>query len=138
MGWPRRSAAWGGFQGSRVRWLVGGAEALVRRELRRGHRYGGIVLDPPTYGHGAKGQPWRIEHDLPRLLADCSDLLVQRAGFLLVTTHTTGLEPDRLRQLVLDTIDAREGGRDIEAGVLEIEPLQGEPLRLGAFARLTR
>jgi len=136
--WARRNAALSGFPESPVRWIVDDAQAFVRRELRRGHRYDGIVLDPPTYGHGAKGQPWRIEHDLPRLLADCSDLLVQRAGFLLVTTHTPGLEPDRLRQLVIDTVDAREGSREIGAGVLEIEPLQGEPLRLGAFARLTR
>ena len=136
--WARRNAALSGFPEAPVRWIVDDAQAFVRRELRRGHRYDGIVLDPPTYGHGAKGQPWRIEHDLPRLLADCSDLLVQRAGFLLVTTHTTGLEPDRLRQLVVDKVDAREGGREIEAGVLEIEPLHGEPLRLGAFARLTR
>jgi len=134
--WARRNAALSGYPEAPVRWIVDDAQAFVRRELRRGHQYDGIVLDPPTYGHGASGQPWRIEHDLPALLAGCDALLAQRSGFFVLTTHTTGLDPEGLRRVVLDALGVPEGDRGLETGTLQIEPLEGEPVRLGAFARL--
>jgi 23S rRNA (cytosine1962-C5)-methyltransferase len=136
--WARRNAALSHFPEAPVRWIVDDAPAFLRRELRRGRRYDGIVVDPPTYGHGSKGQPWRLEHDLPPLLADCGALLAEQAGFLLVTTHTTGLDAEPLRGLVLDALWGPDDDSTIEAGALEIEPVHGEALRLGAFARLTR
>jgi 23S rRNA (cytosine1962-C5)-methyltransferase len=133
--WARRNAGLSGLTEAPIRWIVDDAQAFVRRELRRGHRYEGVVLDPPTYGHGAKGQPWRLGHDLPDLLAHCAGLMRERGGFLLVTSHATGLDEEALRRLLGDALGGRGPGQGIESGRLAIEPGDGDVLPLGVFAR---
>ena len=95
--WPGRGATRrpNGLDDAPIRWLVDDARAFVARERRRGSRYDGIVLDPPTYGHGASGRPWRLDTDLDPLLADCRAILAPD-GFLLLTAHTEHLGEDQL------------------------------------------
>jgi len=93
----------------------------------RGRRYDGVVLDPPTYGHGISGRSWRLERDLEPLLAEIR--LLAPDGFLLLTAHTTDLLPARLGALL---------GDEADVGDLSLHASSGAELRLGAFARLGR
>jgi len=106
--------------------------AFTEREVRRGRRYAGIVLDPPSYGHGPGSGAWRIEDDLPGLLAAASGLL-EPGGFLLLTAHTAGFEEDRLAAEIETALRRSPGA--IEAGPMELTTADGRTLDLGAFAR---
>ena len=124
--WARRNAALNDLEDHPIRWLVDDARAFVAREVRRERRYDGVVLDPPTYGHGTSGKAWRIERDLPRLLDDLQRLL-SPGGFLLLTAHTEALDPFTLGGFI---------GRDVEIGELSLTASSGALLHLGAFARI--
>jgi 23S rRNA (cytosine1962-C5)-methyltransferase len=124
--WARRNAVLSGLDDRPIRWLVDDARAFVAREIRRGRRYDGVVLDPPTYGHGVSGKVWRLERDLGPLLDDIGGLLAAN-GFLLLTAHTAALDPFTLGGFV---------GRGVEVGELAIEATSGAVLSLGAYARV--
>lgn len=130
--WARRNAATNGLDDAPIRWLVDDARAFVARERRRGSRYDGIVLDPPTYGHGATGRAWRLDTDLDPLLADCRAIL-SPDGFLLLTAHTEHLGEDQLAGRL--GLALRRGAADIETGDLRLDAASGASLELGAFAR---
>ncbi len=133
--WARRNAEHSSLADRPVRWIVDDALAFSEREVRRGRTYDGVILDPPSYGHGPGGQTWRIEHNLERLLAVCARLL-QPSGFLLLTAHTPDLWPGRLAQLVASALDRPDG--EVERGPLGLETVDGRVLELGAFARSSR
>jgi 23S rRNA (cytosine1962-C5)-methyltransferase len=130
--WARRNAELTGLADRPVRWIVDDAVAFAEREVRRGRRYAGIVLDPPSYGHGPGSGAWRIGEDLPGLLAIAARLL-DPAGFVLLTAHSTGFEPDRLAGALERAFGRRAG--DLEAGPLYLETADARRLELGAFAR---
>lgn len=125
VGWARRNAARNGLADRPIRWIVDDARSFVRREIRRGRRYDGVVLDPPTYGHGASGTAWRLERDLPALV-DGVRSLVEPGGFILVTAHATALDAGALGAYL---------GPMVETGDLTLSARCGATLRLGAFAR---
>ena len=130
--WARRNAELSDFADRPIRWIVDDAVAFTEREVRRGRRYAGVVLDPPSYGHGPGSGPWRIEDGLHALLAAAARLLVPD-GFALLTAHTPDFEADRLATAV-----GRALGRpmhDIEAGELGLTTSDGRRVALGAFAR---
>jgi 23S rRNA (cytosine1962-C5)-methyltransferase len=132
--WARENAALNGLQGRPIRWLVEDAARYVDREVRRGRRYDGVVLDPPTYGHGGGATAaWRIERDLPSLLARVSSLLAP-GGFVLLTAHTETWGPPTLEQ-ALRTALGRTG--TIEGGDLALVARSGAILPLGAWAGWT-
>jgi 23S rRNA (cytosine1962-C5)-methyltransferase len=126
--WARRNATRNALADRPIRWLVDDVAAFVAREVRRGRRYDGVVLDPPTYGHGTSGKAWRLERDLPSLLDDIDRILVDN-GFLLLTAHTHAVDPFALGAFI---------GRAVEVGELAIDATSGALLHLGAFARLGR
>lgn len=130
--WARRNAALNGLDDAPIRWLVDDARAFVARERRRGSRYDGIALDPPTYGHGASGRPWRLDVDLDPLLADCRALL-SPDGFLLLTAHTEHVGEDQLAGRL--GLALRRGATEIETGDLRLDAASGASLALGVFAR---
>ena len=130
--WARRNARLSGLAEAPIRWIVDDVVAFVRREARRERRYDGVVLDPPSYGHGRPGV-WRIAADLPALLEACASLLVPDDPFVMLTAHTPGFDPDHLTDLLvgaLETAPAR-----VESGSLELMASSGVRLRAGAFAR---
>lgn len=126
--WARRNAMLSGLDDRPIRWLVDDARGFVAREVRRGRRYDGVVLDPPTYGHGATGKSWRLAADLPQLLDDVRRLL-EPGGFVLLTAHAEALSPDDLGEHLAAITD------DVETGGLRLTAESGVVLELGAFAR---
>jgi 23S rRNA (cytosine1962-C5)-methyltransferase len=128
--WARRNATLSGLEACPIRWLVDDAPRFVRRERTRGRQYDGIVLDPPTYGHGPHRQPWRIAADLAPLLSDLAGLLPSGRGSVLLTAHTPGLDGD----VLAGELAAAFGEGTLTTGALELEARSGAGLILGAFA----
>lgn len=130
--WARHNASLNGLAERPIRWLVDDALAFSAREGRRGRRYDGIVLDPPSYGH-ADGRRWQLVDHLPALLATCATLL-RPDGFVHLTAHTEGLEPDDLASALRDALPGVGTGR-VEAGELAVGTSAGRRIAFGAFAR---
>jgi 23S rRNA (cytosine1962-C5)-methyltransferase len=130
--WARQNAHLSGLADRPLRWIVDDATTFVAREARRGRRYDGVILDPPTYGHGTGGRAWRLEEDAPGLLEVCRAVL-EPGGFVLLTAHTPGMGPDRLGDLLATGLRRAPGG--IESGALGLSTGDGRRLELGAFAR---
>ena len=125
--WARRNAARSGLDDRPIRWLIDDAATFTAREVRRGRAYDGVVLDPPTYGHGSSGKAWQLERDLPALLDDVR-ALVGRDGFVLLTAHAESLGPQGLGAYL---------GARVETGELSLAATSGARLDLGAFARVS-
>lgn len=116
--WARRNAARSGLDAAPVRWIVEDARVFVAREARRGRRYDGLILDPPTYGHAPRGRAaWRIETDLAGLLAGCAALTGPAPAFFVLTAHTAGLDVPELRAGIAGAFG------DVLAGRAEVVPL---------------
>lgn len=126
--WARLNAELSGLADRPVRWLVDDARAFVRRERRRGRHYDGVVLDPPTYGHGSGA--WEIATHLEPLLDDLAALAGPRPSLVLLSAHTPGFDGDRLASLVRERLNVESTGAP-----LELVARSGNVLRLGAWAR---
>ena len=134
VGWARGNATRSGLAEAPVRWIVDDAVAFTGREIRRGRHYAGVILDPPSYGHGPGSSAWHLERDLPALLDACAEVL-EPDGFMLLTAHTDGFDGDRLaHDLAAAT---RRPAASMDAGDLTLATPDGRVLRLGAFARST-
>jgi 23S rRNA (cytosine1962-C5)-methyltransferase len=131
--WARRNAELSGLADRPIRWIVDDAEAFIRREIRRGRRYDGIVLDPPSYGHPPRGRGSRLEQRLDGLLDACA-AVAKEEMFLLMTTHTPNLDSASL----VDELQERMGGREAQAGDLTLMARSGALLQLGSYARIIR
>ena len=131
--WARRNASLSGLADRPVRWLVDGADDFVAREVRRGRRYRGVVLDPPSYGHGAGGRSWRLQERLAPLLSACVTLTGGSPDLVLLTAHTQGFGAARLRDELAAVL--RHPTRDVDAGELLLDARSGARLALGSFAR---
>lgn len=129
--WARGNAAASGLSDRPIRWIVDDALTYTQRETRRGHTFGGVVLDPPTYGHGGS-RAWRTSTDLQTLLGACHTVL-EPGGFVLLTAHARELGSDQLRALLASTLGRPE--RTVRSGVLDVRTRTGRSLDLGAFAR---
>ncbi len=124
-----------------LRWIVDDAVKFVKRELKRGVVYDGVILDPPTYGHGARGEVWRLSRDLPPLLERCVELLSETTAFVMLTCHTPGFEAPTLDRLLRSTFRARFGsetGFRRLAKPLGIESQKNGTLPAGDLALLVR
>jgi 23S rRNA (cytosine1962-C5)-methyltransferase len=131
--WARRNAELSGLADRPIRWIVDDAARFVWREVRRGRRYDGIVLDPPSWGH-ADGRAWRLDQRLGELLDGCAALATGPQAFCLLTTHTTGWSAGAIANLL-----ATAFGRPpalVEAGLMELRAASGARLPLGWSARL--
>lgn len=96
--WSRENMAASGLDG--IRWVVEDALKLVRREVRRGHSYDGIILDPPAYGRGPEGEKWVLERDIRDMLASCSEIMQSGDGFLVLNLYSMGLSALLAKSLV--------------------------------------
>lgn len=112
--WARENAVSSGLKDAPIRWLVDDCVKFVERELRRGSRYDGIIMDPPSYGRGPKGEVWKIEDHVWPLIRLASDLLSRDALFFLINSYTTGLQPAVLSYM-LNAAVAKSRGGHVEA-----------------------
>jgi 23S rRNA (cytosine1962-C5)-methyltransferase len=134
IGWARRNAALSGLDDRPIRWIVDDVEAYVAREHRRGRRYDGVILDPPSYGHGAAGRSWKLGDRLPDLLEACAALTGPRPAFVLLTAHTPGFWSGRLADELAAAF--RRPVADVDAAEMDLRARSGAHLRLGAYARI--
>ena len=91
--WAKENAASSGLSDRPVRWLVDDCVKFVEREIRRGNQYDAIIMDPPSYGRGPRGEVWKIEEAIHPLIHLCAKLLSDKPLFFLVNSYTTGLAP---------------------------------------------
>jgi 23S rRNA (cytosine1962-C5)-methyltransferase len=129
-GWAKQNAKRSGVPDDAVRYLADDAIKLVKREIRRGNRYHGIVIDPPSFGRGPKGEVWKLEQDLAPLIGLCQDLLADSPLFLLLTAHSPGVTPAVLRAMLAPLGGNVDSGEMLLCG-------GGPALPAGAFARCT-
>ncbi len=112
VGWARENAELSGLQDRPTRWLCEDARKYVQREVRRGSRYDGIILDPPKFGRGPGGEVWRLLEDLPELITGCAALLADDASFLLLNAYAERLSGLALAGLTADALAGRSGAID--------------------------
>lgn len=135
--WARRNAELNGLADAPIRWITEDALRFTEREARRAHRYAGVILDPPSFGHDPAGRPWRLGTDLPRLLDACVAVLADGPAFVVLSAHTPGFGPDRLGE-TLDRALGPGAGGSVEVDELAIPAASGRQLGLGAVARWRR
>ena len=133
--WAKDNARLSGLDNGSVRFLVDDCSKFVQRELRRGSKYKGIIMDPPSYGRGPSGEAWKIEDMLYDLVEECSQLLDDEPVFFLINSYTTGLQPQTLTNILKYTVGSKFGGTIESDGIgLEISS-SGLILPCGASAR---
>ena len=130
--WARHNAELSGLADRPIRWIVDDAAAFVAREVRRRRRYDGVVLDPPSFGHGSGGRSWRLEGGLAPLLDGCAELTGGPDGFVLLTAHTPGFGPERLAGELARAIGVPPAA--VERDTLRLTAANGSTLELGASA----
>ena len=148
--WAHENAAASGLSDAKIRWLVDDCVKFVNREIRRGNRYDGIIMDPPSYGRGPKGEIWKLEEEIFPLLSLSMQLLSEKPLFFLLNSYTTGLQPGVLKYLLTKALDeaVKKQGRGenplrdgilIEADELglPVESANGLALPCGASGRVT-
>ena len=105
--------------------------------MKRGNRYDAVILDPPSYGHGPKGEVWQLGKHLPMLLTQCAELVAGRLQFLLLTCHTVGYDAERLSGMVTECFSV-ETPEAIVAKPLTICTADGREMASGVVVRWTR
>jgi 23S rRNA (cytosine1962-C5)-methyltransferase len=136
--WARQNQELSGLSDCPIRWIVDDAIKFLKREIRRGNRYHGIIMDPPTFGRGTKNEVWKIEKDLPELLKLCSQILTPDPSFILITTHSPGFSSLTLENLLLSYL-IPPGQGAIESGEMFIfENTFKTSLPSGFFSRWTK
>ena len=115
---------------SGIRYIVDDCKKFVQREIRRGNRYDGIIMDPPSYGRGPGGEMWKIEESLYPFVQLCSQVLSDDPLFFLINSYTTGLQPMVLHNILKLCLAGRKG--QIDAYEVGIATEEGIPLPCGA------
>lgn len=111
--WAKENAVSSGLQDAPIRWIVDDCQKFAEREIRRGNHYDAVIMDPPSYGRGPKGEIWKIEDAIHPLVRLCSELLSDHPLFFLINSYTTGFAPSVLTYLLGTEIVTRFGGHVI-------------------------
>lgn len=110
VGWAKENARSSGLESASIRWIVDDCVKFVEREIRRGNHYDAIIMDPPSYGRGPKGEIWKIEDSIYPFVKLCSQLLSDTPLFFLINSYTTGLAPSVLSYMISTEITRKFGG----------------------------
>jgi len=133
----RANAVLAGLADKPIRWMTDDATKFIAREVRRGRRYDGILLDPPKFGRGPEGEVWRLEEGLPGLIADCRKLLDDQSRFLFLTVYAVRMSALAIGELLSQTLS--DLGGKVEAGELAVrEEARGLLLPTAIWARWSR
>ncbi|HTK34116.1 MAG TPA: class I SAM-dependent methyltransferase [Caulobacteraceae bacterium] len=134
IGWARENCTLSGLDDRPVRWICEDARKYLAREVRRGSKYEGILLDPPKYGRGPGGEVWRLFEDLPEVMAMCAELLSDDARFLLLNAYAERISGLSLAHLTAGALKGRGG--TVDWGELDLcEGGDGREIGLSFFAR---
>ncbi len=135
--WAKENAEISGLSDAPIRWLVDDCGKFVEREIRRGNKYDAIIMDPPSYGRGPKGEIWKIEDSIYPFIERASLLLSDHPLFFLVNSYTTGLQPAVLSYLIHTALDPKFQG-EVEASEIGLPVKKnGLVLPCGAAGRWT-
>lgn len=134
VGWAKENASASGLASAPVRWLVDDCRKFVEREIRRGNHYDAVIMDPPSYGRGPKGEIWKIEDAVHSLVKLCAELLSEQPLFFLINSYTTGLQPAVLAYLLGTELGNRGGTVDAQEVGLPVSK-NGLILPCGASGR---
>lgn len=107
--WAKENAISSGLKDAPIRWLVDDCVKFVEREIRRGNHYDAIIMDPPSYGRGPKGEIWKIEESVYPLIKLCSQILTDNPLFFLINSYTTGLQPAVLSYMISTVLGTTNG-----------------------------
>ena len=107
--WAKENAISSGLKDAPIRWLVDDCVKFVEREIRRGNHYDAIIMDPPSYGRGPKGEIWKIEESVYPLIQLCSQILTDNPLFFLINSYTTGLQPAVLSYMITTVLGTANG-----------------------------
>ncbi len=133
----RANAALSGMSDKPIRWIIDDALKFAAREVRRGKRYDGIILDPPKYGRGPDGEVWKLEDGLPQLIGECRKLLDENSRFLFLTVYAVRMSALSIGELVRQHF--ADLGGTVECGELGVrEETRGLTLPTAIFARWSR
>jgi len=110
VGWAKENAASSGLSDAPIRWLVDDCVKFVEREIRRGNTYDAVIMDPPSYGRGPKGEIWKIEDCVYPFIELTTKVLTEQPLFFLINSYTTGLQPAVLSYMLETAISAKFGG----------------------------
>lgn len=108
--WGRENAERSSLSGAPIRWIVDDCEKFVMREIKRGNNYDAVIMDPPSYGRGPKGEIWKIEDNLYPLMLLCESLLSENAKFFIINSYSTGLSPSAMGYLLSKVTKEKRGG----------------------------
>jgi len=138
VGWAKENAAVSGLSEAPIRWLVDDCVKFVEREIRRGNKYDGIIMDPPSYGRGPKGEIWKIEDNIWSFVELTTQILSDDALFFLINSYTTGLQPAVLSYMMNTALVKKFGGH-VEANEIGLPVTEsGLVLPCGASGRWER
>ncbi len=137
VGWAKENAASSGLSAAPVRWLLDDCVKFVEREIRRGNTYDAVIMDPPSYGRGPKGEIWKIEDSIYPFIRLTAKVLTKKPLFFLINSYTTGLQPAVLTYM-LETAIVPEHGGSVDASEIGL-PVSSNGLVLpcGASGRWT-
>lgn len=132
--WAKKNQELSGLNDTPIRWILDDAILFLKREIKRGNKYDGIVMDPPAFGRGPKGEVWKIEEQFDELMKLCKSVLSDKPLFFLINGYASGYSPIAYQNNLLDLVEKHDGL--IETGELAIEESQtGRLLPCGIFAR---
>ena len=135
--WAKENAVSSGLGDAPIRWLVDDCVKFVEREIRRGNHYDAIIMDPPSYGRGPKGEIWKIEESIYPLVQLCSQILTDNPLFFLINSYTTGLQPAVLSYMIHTVLGKYNGTITAEEIGLPVSS-NGLVLPCGASGRFQR
>ena len=115
-----------------IRWVVEDAMTFVKREVKRGKKYNGIILDPPAYGRGTDGEKWKLEDNINEMMKNVAQLLDEKENFLILNTYSLGFSSMIIENLLYDVFRAKI---NLETGELFLKAKTGTKLPLGVFGR---
>jgi len=129
--WAKGNGALNNLQKAPIRWIVDDALKFLKREEKRGSRYEGIILDPPSFGRGSKGEVFKIEEEILPLLEACRHVLSENPRFMIFSCHTPGFTP-----VVLEHLMAQVFRKEVEVGEMVLASPGALSIPSGSFARI--
>ncbi|MBP7768751.1 class I SAM-dependent methyltransferase [Candidatus Woesebacteria bacterium] len=134
--WAKKNQLASGLDDRSIRWILDDVVTFVQREVKRGVKYDGIILDPPVYGHGPNGERWEFKSSLPELLRLCQEILSEKPLFVLINAYAVSTSAVTLENLLADMM--MDKGGSLSSGELALEQQSGRMLSTGIWARWQR